>query len=214
MLSLLGCSEANIKYDREIKIYKFEKAPKKIALGIVYFSDARSELERLGIEENEENRTIRKSVTKMAEEMLLRYGNFSSVTVISGFELPDFYDQTSLEKFKKIYDIDYILGGEIVEAKLAKVEKKSSLGYKTKVFLSVGIVPNAYDYVAHIKLRGKLISLADGRVVWQGESKSYFLQGAKFYKRENVFIAGIHNALGDLLSKMSKVFSLDVKEIE
>ena len=214
LLSLLGCSEANIKYDREIKTYKFEKAPKKIALGVVYFSDSRSELDRLGIDENKENRTIRKSVTKMAEEMLLSHGAFSSVSIISGFELPEFYDPNALEKFKKTYDVDYVLGGEIVEAKLVKVDKRSSLGYKTKVFLSFGIVPTSYYYVARVKLRGKLVSLTDGKVVWQGEGKSYFIQGTKFYKSENVFIASIHNALGEMLSKMSKVFSLDVKEIE
>lgn len=105
-------------------------------------------------------------------------------------------------------------GGEILEAKLVKVEKSTSLKYKSNVFFTTGILPEAYYYVAKVRLRGKLVSVKDGKTVWEGEGKSNFLQSDIYMKRENVFIAAIHNSLGEMLSNMSKVFSLQVKELE
>ncbi|GAB4440888.1 MAG: hypothetical protein OHK0040_12290 [bacterium] len=201
-------------YDRNIKNFKFERAVKKVSIGVLYFADGRSELEKLGVENIGQKSSLRNSVTKLAEEMLLRSGIFSSVSIITSFDLPDFYDEKSLERFRKSFEIDYILGGEIVEAKIVKVEKKTSLKYKTDVFLSSGTLPESYDYVAKVKLRGKLVSVKDGRILWEGEGKSSFIQGGLFVKRDNVFIAAIHNSLGQMLSNMSKVFSLSVKEVE
>lgn len=211
---LAGCSSETIKYDKDIKTFKFERAVKKTALGILYFVDSRSELEKLGVENGGKKTSLRNSVTKLAEEMLLRSGSFSSVSIITGFDLPDFYEEKSLERFKKNFEIDYIMGGEIIEAKIVKVEKKTSLSYKTNVFLSSGVLPVAYDYVAKVKLRGKLVSVKDGKILWEGEGKSDFIQSGRFLKSENVFIAAIHNSLGEMLSNMSKVFSLSVKEVE
>lgn len=211
-----GCSQNNVKieFDKDIKTFKFEKSLNKAAVGILYFSDSRPEFERLGVDEVTGKSSLRSSVTKLSEEMLLRAGVFSSVTIITGFELPDFYDEKSLERFKKSYDVDYLLGGEILEAKLVRMEKKTSLKYKTNVFLSSGTLPDTYYYVAKVKLRGKLVSVKDGRIVWEGTGKSDFMQTKNFHRRENVFIAAIHNALGEMLSNMSKAFAPQIKELE
>lgn len=211
----VGCAtKTKESYDRNIKNFKFERAAKKVSIGILYFADGRPELEKLGVESIGQKSSLRNSVTKLAEEMLLRSGIFSSVSIITSFDLPDFYEEKSLERFRKSFEIDYILGGEIVEAKIVKVEKKTSFKYKADVFLSRGTLPESYDYVAKVKLRGKLVSVKDGRILWEGEGKSSFIQGGLFVKRDNVFIAAIHNSLGEMLSNMSKVFSLSVKEVE
>jgi len=213
-LLLISCSQPKIKYDSDIKTFKFERSLKKTAIGILYFSDSRPEFERLGVDVVTGKSSLRSSVTKLTEELLLRSGVFSSVSIITGFELPDFYDEKSLERFKKTHDVDYILGGEILEAKLVRVEKSTSIKYKTDVFLSSGALPEAYDYVAKVRLRGKLVSVKDGRTVWEGIGKSDFIQSGRFLKRENVFIAAIHNSLGEMLSNMSKTFAPQVKELE
>lgn len=213
-IPLFGCAKETVTYDKTIKNFKFEKAAKKVAIGILYFVDSRSPIERLGIEEGVGKNSLTTLVTKLAEEMLLRSDSFSSVSIITNYDLPDFYDEKSIEKFKKKYEVDYVLGGEILEAKIVKVEKSASFKYKASVFLSKGIVPESYDYVAKVKLRGKLISLKDGKVVWEGEGNSNFLKEGMFLKKENVLMAGLHNALGKMLSDMSKIFSLTIKELE
>ncbi len=216
LMLIAGCSQnkVNIEYDKDIKTFKFEKSLKKASVGIVYFSDSRPEFERLGADEVTGKSSLRSSVTKLSEEMLLRAGVFSSVTIITSFELPDFYDEKSLERYKKSYDVDYLLGGEILEAKLVRMEKKTSLKYKTEVFLSRGTLPETYYYVAKVRLRGKLVSVKDGKIVWEGTGKSDFMQTRDFHRRENVFIAAVHNALGQMLSNMSKSFVPQIKELE
>lgn len=108
---IVGCSSQNIKYDKVIKTFNFEKSYKKTALAILYFTDARSEVEKLGVETVTGKSSLRNVVTKLSEEMLIRSEIFSSVSIITGFDLPDFYDEKSLENFRKKFGVDYALGG-------------------------------------------------------------------------------------------------------
>lgn len=203
-------------YDRKVKTLNIETPSKKTSIGILYFSDARTEMEKLGVDFLPEKRSLRLTFTKLAEEMLSKHGGFSSVSIITAYDLPDFHDAKELYKFQKTHEADYILGGEILEAKIVKVEKTPSLRYRLGVFLSRGIAPEPYEYVARVRLRGKLMSVSELKVVWEGETKSYFGQGDRdrYSKKEDIFMGAMHNALGEMLAGMSKSFSLKVKEVQ
>ncbi len=209
-----GTVKEKVVYDRNIKTFKFFLPPKKASLGLLYFSDSRSDFDKLGESFLPKKRSLRDFSTKLAEELLLQNNTFSSVTIIAPFELPDLTNQQEIDKFQKSKDIDYIFAGDILEAKIVKEERKALPKKAFINFFNIGRLPEDFIYVGKARVRGKLYSVNERKVVWQGEGRSNFLPTSRYATPEIIFVGALHNAIGSMLKDMSGIFSIKVKEIE
>ncbi|MCX7991084.1 MAG: hypothetical protein N2999_03475 [Proteobacteria bacterium] len=212
-----GCSgvdKGKVSYDRDIKNFKFYLPPKKVSLGLLYFSDSRSEFDRLGEDFVSTKKPIREFSTKLAEELLLQNNTFSSITIISPFELPDLTNQQEVEKFLKNKDVDYIFAGDITEAKIIKTSKKGISKKDIGKILNFGSLGEDFVYVGKVKVRGKLYSIAERKIVWQGEGRSNFLPNSRYATTEIILVGALHNAIGYMLNEMTGVFNIKIKELE
>lgn len=211
-----GCSVGNEKiiYDRDIKTFKFDIPSKKIAIGLLYFTDSRSDFDRLGEDLFSQKKSIRQYATKLAQDILNKYGSFSSVSIIAPYELPNFSNSEELEKFLKNHDIDYIIAGEILEAKVVKEEEKEEVSKKVKNIISYGITGDNFIYVGRARVKGKLFSIVEKKVVWEGEGRSYFKPSSKYATIDINLSAALHNAIGSMLRDMTSVFTLKIKEVQ
>lgn len=210
----VGTPKEKIIYDREIEKFKFYLPLKKISLGLLYFSDSRSDFERLGEDLVSKKKSIREFATKLTQELLIQNNTFSSITMIAPFELPDLTNQQEVEKFLKNKDIDYILAGDIQIAKVVKVEKKGLSKKDIAKILSFGISGDDFVYVGKAKVRGKLYSISERKIVWQGEGVSNFLPNSRYATTDIILVGALHNAIGYMLKDMTSIFNLKVKEIE
>lgn len=203
-----------VKYDRDIIKFKFYLPLKKVSLGLVYFTDSRTDFDRLGEDLVGKKKSIREFSTKLAQELLTQNNTFSSITFIQPIELPDFSNEQEIQKFLKNKDIDYIFLGDIVLAKVVKVERKKSIKKDLTELLYFGNIGEDFVYVGKAKVRGKLYSISERKVVWQGEGQSNFLPNSKYATTEILLIGALHNAIGYMLKDMTAIFNLKVKEIE
>ncbi len=124
---------------------------------------------------NEEFGLLKVSVPKMAlnlnEDILKRKWEFASILVIPTLYFPP----TNLEEYaylKKTYEIDYILVGEIKEARIVKIKKPTSAAYKIKIILNKGFLPESFNYESRVLISGRLYSFESGDLIWQGSGYS------------------------------------------
>lgn len=213
---LISCSvkNNNIIYDKELKNFNFDRPAKKISLGLLTFTDGRSDFDRLGEDLTPQRKSIRVYATKIAEEILTKHGGFSSVIIIQPFELPDFNNQAELNRFLKNRDVDYIFAGEILEAKVIKIESRTSATKKVRNVLNYGAVGENFEYMGRSRVRGKLFSIQEKKVIWEGQGISNFKPNSRYATFETNLTGALYNAIGSMLKNMSSVFGLKIKEVQ
>lgn len=214
-ISLFACSKnldlSKVSYDKEIKDFSFVRPAKKISIGIVHYKDSRKNWENYGKELGLFKATVTQMALKLTEEILKKEWEFASITVIPILDLPSL-NSNEYEYLKKHYQVDYIFLGEVQEAKIVKVDVPTNLGYKIKIFLNKGFLPENFHYESRVLVKGRLYSLSKDEIVWQGIGYSRMKED-KILTKDTILVVSMHNAIGRMLEEMSKGFSIIVKEV-
>ncbi|MCX7770870.1 MAG: hypothetical protein N2202_07290 [Proteobacteria bacterium] len=212
---LIACSKTvsltKEDYDREVKDFSLVRPPKKITIGVSHYRDLRTDVMNYGRELGLIKSTVTQMSLKLTEEILKNKWEFASITVIPIIDLPP-KNSIEYEYLKKNYQVDYILFGEIKEAKVVKIDKPTSLSYKLKIFLNKGFLPKAMDYESRVIVYGKLFSFEKESVIWQGIGTSK-MKDNKIITSDTLLTMSLHNAIGRMLEGMSKSFSVSIKEV-
>lgn len=212
LFTFLGC--ATLDYggkEKAIKSFRLERPLHKISIGILYFKDVRQDY-IISEEFSIDNFILPKLAVKLTENILKKEWNYATVVAIPMLELPDLNNEKEYKNFKKKYGVDFVLLGEIEEGKIEKIKTRSSNKYKLSVFLNKGFFPQTFKYEARVKLKGKVISLEDKKVIWEEKSRSILMEN-KYLTGESLLISATNNAIGKMLQDMSKIFTLNIREI-
>lgn len=215
LLFFFACSKTTdltkASYDKGIRDFSFVRPPEKIAIGVIHYKDSRKNWENYGKELGLLKVTITQMALKLTEEILKKKWEFASISVIPILNFPP----STLEEYeylKKTYQVDYILVGEVKEAKVVRINVPTSMSYKLKIFLNRGFLPEAFYYESRVLVTGSLYSFEKGNFIWQGSGYSKIKENKRLTK-DTILIVALHNAIGRMLEEMSKNFSIPVKEV-